>query len=351
MTDVLGPSRYGMDVKSIMPSSKLSHWTVMGACLVPLAIAATALISGVANSAPHGAASQTTQTLAPVPTTTALEVSPTSPVTQGTRVTLTARITPSNAVGNVQFKDGTTDIGPQVQVGSDGTASGSTSMLVLGTRSLTAVFTPADPATFSASTSPVVTYVIAVPSGSPIGTGTAGTAAMATSTTLVTSPTSTVAQGTPVILTATITPSTAVGTVQFKDGGTDIGGPVTVSNNGTAAGSTTMLVTGVRQLTAVFTPANPAMFSSSTSQPVTLTVTRTGAGVIEAGKSQKSGLSLDVRISILGDLDGRSVVLDQCGCPSVTSGKTTILDLDGRTSVLNGNGLLDSVLSVALDLG
>ena len=94
-----------------------------------------------------------------------------------------------------------------------------------------------------------------------------------TSTALVTSPASSITQSSPVTLTATLTPSTAVGTVQFKDGTTDLGPRVTVSNNGTAAGTTSMLPLGRHSLTAVFIPTNPTAYSSSTSPPVPLLVT------------------------------------------------------------------------------
>ncbi len=65
--------------------------------------------------------------------------------------------------------------------------------------------------------------------------------------------------------------STAAGTVQFEDGTTALGAPVPVVG-GRAFSITTTLATGMHTLTAVFTPANPALFSPSTSPPVTLTV-------------------------------------------------------------------------------
>ena len=92
-------------------------------------------------------------------TTTGLSVSPVSLVVQGTRVTLTATITPATAVGTVQFKDGTTNLGNAVTV-SNGTASGTTSGLAVGSRQLTAVFIPSNPAAFSSSAAPVVIFVV-----------------------------------------------------------------------------------------------------------------------------------------------------------------------------------------------
>lgn len=225
-----------MDVTSIMSSSKLFYWPVIGACMTFVAVvAASLLIGGVANAASPGGTPQMTEALAPIATSTVLAVSPVSPVAQGTQVTLTA----------------------------------------------------------------------------------------------------------------TITPSTAVGTVQFTEGTTNIGAPVTVSNNGTASGSTSTLAPGPHQLTAVFTPANPAMFSSSTSPAIPLTVTGSAAGTPQTGTYQKSGLSLDIQVSILGDPDNHVIILDDCGCSSgipVLDGRTTTLDR--RPSVLGGNGLLGGIVSV-----
>jgi hypothetical protein len=85
-------------------------------------------------------------------TSTALAVTPASPQPVGTALTLTATLTPSGAVGSVQFKDGVTNLGSAVAV-SGGTAHITNSTLAAGTHSLTAVFTPTDPTAFTTSTS------------------------------------------------------------------------------------------------------------------------------------------------------------------------------------------------------
>jgi hypothetical protein len=69
---------------------------------------------------------------------------------------------------------------------------------------------------------------------------------------------------------ANLAPSNAVGTVQFKDGNTNLGGPVAVFG-GVAVGPFTTLPPGPHSITAVFTPTNPANFQSSTSNTVTFT--------------------------------------------------------------------------------
>jgi Bacterial Ig-like domain (group 3) len=93
-----------------------------------------------------------------------------------------------------------------------------------------------------------------------------------TTTQLTTSPASPVTQGNPVTLTATITPTAAAGTIQFKDGTADLGNPV-VASNGAASATTSELAPGSHQLTAVFTPTTPATYSPSTSPAVTFVIT------------------------------------------------------------------------------
>jgi hypothetical protein len=189
-------------------------------------------------------------------TSTTLSASSTAtPAVVGSTVTLSAAVTPAAAAGTVQFRDGATNIGAPVTV-SSGNASQTTTTLAVGSHQLTAVFTPTTPTLYSTSTSPAVTYVIA--------------GATATSTTLATSPTSPVVENTPMTMTATVTPATAVGTVQFRDGNTDIGAPVAV-NNGIARNNATLGV-GSHQLTAVFTPTNAALNGPSTSPSVTYRV-------------------------------------------------------------------------------
>lgn len=72
------------------------------------------------------------------------------------------------------------------------------------------------------------------------------------------------------IPTARLTPANATGTVQFKDGATNLGGPVPVLG-GIAVGPITVLGRGQHQLTATFTPNPSTKFTPSTSNTVTFT--------------------------------------------------------------------------------
>jgi hypothetical protein len=75
--------------------------------------------------------------------------------------------------------------------------------------------------------------------------------------------------GLPVILFANVGPNNVAGTVQFKDGNTNIGGPVSV-NNGFAL-RIIFLTQGQHTVRAVFTPNNPRRFGpSSDSEHVTV---------------------------------------------------------------------------------
>ncbi|MEA2922794.1 MAG: hypothetical protein QOF07_2759, partial [Bradyrhizobium sp.] len=346
-------------------------------------------------------------------TTTTLSVAPPSPQPSGTNVSMTAAVSPSSAVGSVQFKDGGANLGPAVSV-TAGTASMSTTALAVGSHNLSAVFAPTDPTAFTTSTSNTVPYAITagVPpfepdpntrgcvtfydasgnvvtggnisdspmtayaqaanqgrpadntatlfgfaaqpgvntlawthgeqmsagnaypvtgapaniAGSPNPTvaGAPGELSLAqlqtdfpstdpatpgvyqirivtsgvggadtqyfradikitgstwtqiwcgsTTTALTVSPPSPQTAGTTVNLTATVTPSTVTGTVQFKDGSTNIGAPVPVVG-GVATTSTNTLAVGSHNLYAFFSPGDTAGTAPSASNVVPYTIT------------------------------------------------------------------------------
>lgn len=66
-----------------------------------------------------------------------------------------AHVVPRNATGTVQFQDGSTNLGAPVPV-FGGVTFGGFTILSPGMHSLTAMFTPTDPAAFDPSTSPPV---------------------------------------------------------------------------------------------------------------------------------------------------------------------------------------------------
>lgn len=97
---------------------------------------------------------------------------------------------------------------------------------------------------------------------------TAGTPVTATQTALAANPPSPITAGTQTTLTASVTPAGATGSVEFFDGATSLGAPVTVAG-GTAAKAVT-LAQGSHSLTAKFTGTGG--FGDSTSSAVTYQV-------------------------------------------------------------------------------
>ncbi|MGH3781547.1 MAG: Ig-like domain-containing protein [Pseudonocardiaceae bacterium] len=210
---------------------------------------------------------------------------------------MTATVSPS-AAGTVQFFDGTTSLGAPVTV-TNGTAT-TTPTLAPGPHSLSAVFSPTDTVALSGSTSATVSYTVnptptptpsptpvpptptptptptpvvtptPTPTPSPIPTPSPNPAATATTTTVsVIQLPLPLGLGGIVIPLAHVAPANATGTVQFKDGSTNLGAPVpTVA--GIAVGPTSTLRPGTHQLSAVFTPSNPTTFRTSTSNTVTV---------------------------------------------------------------------------------
>ncbi|MEV6304393.1 Ig-like domain-containing protein [Actinoplanes sp. NPDC051861] len=192
------------------------------------------------------------------PSTTALSVSPTGPVSAGSPVVLRAAVTPATATGTVQFKDGSAALGAPVAV-SGGAATLTTSALAAGSHQLTAVFTSTTNGV-SGSTSPATTLVVeAAP-------------ATATATALAVNPSGPVEKFTPVTLSALVVPKAAVGKVQFTDGGQNLGAAVTVVN-GEATLTTSSLEAGDHSFTARFVPADSGAYAGSESTALPLTVT------------------------------------------------------------------------------
>jgi hypothetical protein len=198
--------------------------------------------------------------LSPVTTvaTTTAVTSSANPATVGQSVTLTATVTPasgSNPTGTVTFLDGTTSLCAGTV--SAGVATCTTSALIAGSHSITAVY-PGD-TNFSASTSAAITITV-----NPV-------AVIATTTTLTASATSAVS-GTSLTFTATVSPAsgttTPAGTVTFADGTTTLGTVTLVA--GGAAYTNSALAVGSHTITAAYSGATTFSASTSASLPVTI---------------------------------------------------------------------------------
>jgi hypothetical protein len=181
---------------------------------------------------------------------TTLITSNANPSVFGQNVTLTARVTPSAAIGTVTFTIDGAAFGGPVPLGATGRARLVVNSLAVGTHTVSVAYGGS------------VNYV---PSTSANLTQTVNTAA---SRTVVTTSGSPAAGGTTVVFTATVTaraPGVGVpaGGVQFRIDGVDVGVPVTLNPSGQAAYATSTLPVGRHSVSAVY--AGNGDFSASTS--------------------------------------------------------------------------------------
>ncbi|WP_245556976.1 Ig-like domain-containing protein [Jongsikchunia kroppenstedtii] len=191
-------------------------------------------------------------------TTTTLQAPGTA--TTGQAVNLTASVSPSAAGGTVQFKDNGSNIGAPVAV-ANGSATLSQTFNTAGAHSITAVYSGGDG--YNGSSSAASTVTVSDPA--PVDQD--------TTTTLQAPGTATTGQA--VNLTASVSPSAAGGTVQFKDNGINIGSPVAVAN-GSATLSQTFNTAGAHSITAVYSGGTG--YNGSTSAASTVTVSAPGGG-------------------------------------------------------------------------
>jgi hypothetical protein len=227
----------------------------------------TAVYSGDATYARSSSAAQT-QTVGKDAATVTL--SPTSPVTAGHSVTLTANVaaatsTPASPGGTVTFMDGSTPLGTAPI--KNGSASFSTTSLVVGAHSITAVF--GGDFTFKTATSPAVTQVV-------------NPAAKAGTTTTISGP-ATTTFGKATTFTASVNGTgsgTPGGTVTFMDGSTPLGSAPL--KNGTASFTLTApLNVGTHKITAAY--SGDGAFAAGTSAALPVSVGK-GATTTTLGK-------------------------------------------------------------------
>lgn len=196
--------------------------------------------------------------------TSAVVISSKNPSVVGETITFTATVTAiapgaGTPVGSVQFKDGGVDIGASVPLNASGQAALTISTLSAGAHNITAVYTPTG-SNFNGITSAALIQNVN----------------RVTATTL-TSNQSTTSFGEPVTFTASVSvvsPGTGTpsGTVQFRDGATNLGAPVPLDASGNAQLIWSTLPVGNRTITAVFIPA--AGFVTSTSPNLAHTVNK-----------------------------------------------------------------------------
>jgi hypothetical protein len=193
-------------------------------------------------------------------TTTTLAASPASPQNAGASVTFSAHVVNSGVhdanngtpTGSVEFLDGATVLDTK-PVDASGNASLTTTSLSVATHSITARFVPTG--NFNTSTSAASSYVV-----NGIPTTVSATAVPGADVSA------------PVALTAVVAPTGVAGTVQFKEGATNLGSPATVDPaTGQASASYTFATPGTHNVTAVFTPTT-AGYGGATSSAVSFSL-------------------------------------------------------------------------------
>jgi hypothetical protein len=214
-------------------------------------------------------------------TSTALTSSQ-NPTVTGTSVTLTATESPATA-GSVQFKDGSSNIGSPAAVNGSGVATLNTSFSTTGAHSLSAVFTPTD--TSIAPSTGTFTETVNPP---------------ATPTTTNLSVTQDGTAGHDVKLVATVSPTTAPGSLSFTDNGTAVPGTPTQAPAGTyTLDLPSGLAAGGHSIVAKFSPTDVTQFQASQSQPQSFVLQPAATGACaQTGSSCTDTQSIQVTVPV-----------------------------------------------------
>ena len=238
-------------------------------------------------------------------TSTALAAAP-NPAMAGQSVLLTASVSPEptgSPLGTVSFYNGTTLLGANTG-NSSGVAVFTSSSLPVGVLSITAVYS--GNAGFGGSTSSALTETVVAP------------LVTTTSTTLTASP-NPAFDGQATTLTATVSPAptgSPAGTISFYSG-TTLLGTGTLNASGVATFTTSSLVVGSDNITAVYA-GNPG-FAESTSSALSLTVTTsfTVTGPTTAVPVAAGGAAtIDITVPPLGGAFNSVVTLSASGLPA-----------------------------------
>lgn len=241
------------------------------------------------------------------PTTTSLSVSP-NPALPGQQATLQATVSPANATGSVRFYQGSTLLGSATLTNAVATFSWTSSV---GSYPLHAVY-GGDPI-HNLSISDTVTLTIQKAN---------------TATSLASSPNPSTF-GSPVTLTATVTPGAATGSVQFFNGGALLGTASLTS--GKAQLTAASLPAGSDSLTASYggDAANAPSASTATLQTVNKANSTTTLSASPASQSTS----------------GQTVTFTAKVAPSVATGMVQFLDgstLIGSAALSNGTAVFST---------
>jgi hypothetical protein len=214
-----------------------------------------------------------------------------NPSVVGDSLVFTATVTPT-ANGSVQFLDSGSPLSGSIQL-SNGSASFTTSTLALGSHSITARYTGDNQ--HSPSVTPALVQNVVKGNSSVSISLTAGTNPAFADDSLT--------------FTATVTPSSATGSVVFFDGNTAISGNLPVMN-GSVSLTTTALSVGTHSITAQY--SGDATFNGATSAALSQTV--------------KSPISLFLASGTNPSVFGAPLTFTASVTPSSTTGTVTFFD-------------------------
>jgi hypothetical protein len=289
----------------------------------------TAVYGGDANFT-SGTSPALTQTVNQAPSSTSL-ASSNNPSSRGAPVIFTATVTSSVTImptGLVTFQEGASKLGTGTLSG--GTATFTTSGLVIGPHSITASY--AGDTDFAGSTSPALTQTIG----------------KAVSSTSVFSSNDPSIFGTAVTLTASVTSSATgmpSGTVTFQDGAVLLG--MGALSGGTATFTTSVLALGAHSITVIY--GGDASFAGSTSPALTQTVNKVASSTTVASSNTPSIFGTAVTFtatasSATGIPTGGVTFLDGTGALGTGT-------LSGGTATLTTSGLAGGVHSITAVYG
>ncbi len=266
----------------------------------------TAVYNGDGNNGP-GSSTAIAQVISLV--TSSVTLSPSAnPSALGQAVTFTATVTPSTATGSVKFQDGATVLGTVALSGGVATLP-ALATLAVGAHSITAVYS--GDGTEAPGTSAVLTQTVSkVTSGVTLSSS---------------ANPSNVAQT--VTFTATVTPSSATGSVQFFDGTTALG--TGTLSGGTATFPTSALTGGSHSITAAY--SGDGSNAANTSAPLLQAVSKTNTSVTLASSANPSTL-------------GQAVTFTAAVTPNSATGSVQFSD--GTSPV--GNGTLSGGKATAV---
>ncbi|OEY24157.1 hypothetical protein A0K93_02005 [Corynebacterium sp. BCW_4722] len=210
--------------------------------------------------------------------------------TAGAEGTLTARITPNNAKGTVEFFNGADSLGTADV--NNGVATKNVTFPNGGDKAITAKFTPAAGSNFAASE----------------GDGTVTVAFPAADTTITLGGDTAKTEGETVTLNATVTPDDAAGQVRFLEGTNELG--TVALADGQASLAVENMAPGTHEIRAEFIPADSAAFNASvTSGTHTVTVNqkKTATTIEYVGPTQSPAGQKINMLAEVKDADGNLV--------------------------------------------